>query len=121
MAPTMKSMTTRGKFLALSVALLLVPAATAALAGTGLLSEHASNADAFDRIVPGMTRADDLAGLGFDIRVASIADYEAMSHLKTRAADACMAANGFCTGYVFGNVTLLVMDGRVIDKAMAHA
>jgi hypothetical protein len=106
----------------LASALLLAPVAVAVLTGCGLLGDHGSDAsEAFDRIVPGMTRADDLAALGFDPHAAAIADAEALQHLKGRAVDACLAADRFCTGYVFGKVTLLVMDGRVIDKVITRA
>ena len=43
-----------------------------------------------------------------------------LDRIKGRAADACIAADRFCTGYVFhargAQMVLLVMDGRVIDK-----
>jgi hypothetical protein len=70
-----------------------------------------------------MTRADDLAGLGFDLQGAAVADAAALGQIKGRAADACLAADRFCTGYLFagGHVVLLVMDGRVIDKVMTRA
>jgi hypothetical protein len=124
---TMRHLTRHGKFLTLSSALLLVPAAFAVLTGCGLLTDHASDktADAFDRIVPGMTRADDLAGLGFDLQGAAVADAATLGRIEGRAADACLAADRFCTGYVFaargGQVVLLVMDGRVTQKVLTRA
>ena len=121
----MKRFTAHGKFLALSAALLLIPIAAAAVTGVGLPAERGSDADAYDRIVPGMTRADDLAGLGFDTHVAAVANAALLDRIKGRAADACIAADRYCTGYVFasraGEVVLLVMDGRVTDKVILRA
>ena len=121
----MKRFTAHGKFLALSAALLSVPALAAAVTGMGLPAEHGSDADAYERIVPGMTRADDLAGLGFDTHDAAVADNTLLDRIKGQAADACIAADRYCTGYVFhpkgGEVVLLVMDGRVTDKVFIHA
>jgi hypothetical protein len=123
----MRRFSAHGKLLALMSALLVLPAAAAALTGCGLLAGPAADriADAYDRIVPGMTRANDLAGLGFDTHDATVADNALLDHIKDRAADACIAADRYCTGYVFashaGEVVLLVMDGRVTDKAILHA
>ena len=121
----MKRFTAHGKFLALSAALLAIPVAAAAVTGMGLPAESASDADAFDRVVPGMTRADDLAGLGFDTHAAAVANAALLDRIKGRAADACIAADRYCTGYVFasraGEVVLLVMDGRVTDKVILRA
>ena len=120
----MRRLSTHGKLLALLSALLLAPAAVAAATGTGLLADQASEqvAEAFDRVVPGMTRADDLASLGFDTHAAKIADSAVVSHLQGQAAHDCIAADQYCTGYVFhGGVVLLVMDGRVIDKVYTRA
>lgn len=83
--------------------------------------------EALDRVVPGLTRADDLAGLGFGTP-AVLSGAEAAAHLPARidrAVDACLAAGIYCNGYLFpasGNghaAVLLVMDGRVIFKGMA--
>jgi hypothetical protein len=120
----MRHLTNHGKLLALMTALLVVPAAAAALTGAGLLTDrpHEQTSDAFDRIVPGMTRADDLAGLGFDARDAVLVAPAALP-LHDAAAQACIAADRFCTGYVFhprgADVVLLVMDGRVVDKVIS--
>jgi hypothetical protein len=121
----MKPFSAHGKFLGLSAALLAAPTALALLTGCGLMTAPGAerSAEAFDRIVPGMTRADDLAGLGFDLHGAAIADAGALATIKGRAADACLAADRFCTGYVFagGKIVLLVMDGRVTQKVMTRA
>ena len=118
----MRHLTPHGKLLALMMALLVVPAAAAALTGAGLLTEKTPDqvSEAFDRIVPGMTRADDLAGLGLDARAASLVAAATLPQVHGQTADACIAAQDYCTGYVFhsraGEVVLLVMEGRVIDK-----
>lgn len=123
----MRHKTTHGKLLALMSALLVVPAAAAALTGAGLLTAPTADrmTEAYERIVPGMTRADDLAGLGFDPHQAAVADNRLLDRLKGDAAQACIAADRYCTGYVFhprgGEVVLLVMDGRVTDKVFIHA
>jgi hypothetical protein len=120
----MRRFSTHGKLLALLSALLLAPLAVAAATGFGLLADQASDqvSDAYDRVVPGMTRADDLASLGFDTHAARIADNQTVSSLKGPAAHDCVAADQYCTGYVFrGGVVLLVMDGRVIDKVFTRA
>jgi len=70
--------------------------------------------DAFDQIVPGMTRADDLPNIGFDARtgnvdVLSYLDIEGRflpaagvrwEHLNP-AVQACIRAELYCTGFVF--------------------
>ena len=123
----MRALTTHGKLLTLMSALLVIPAAAAALTGTGLLTAPAAEkiTEAYERIVPGMTRADDLPGLGFDTHDAAVADNALLDHIKGDAAQACIAADRYCTGYVFhpkgGEVVLLVMDGRVTDKVFIHA
>lgn len=123
----MRHLTAHGKLLALMSALLVIPAAAAALTGTGLLTDRGPEqvSEAFDRIVPGMTRADDLAGLGFDPHAAAVADNALLDRLKGDAAQACIAADRYCTGFVFhpkgGEVVLLVMDGRVTDKVFLRA
>jgi hypothetical protein len=98
-------------------------------------------AEAFDRIVPGMTRADDLPNLGFDtarVDVLSTHDVEQRFRDADPAVRACIRAEIYCTGYVFhpatasglfqrvshsgsADVTLLVMNGRVIHKVFAGA
>ena len=123
----MRHLTAHGKLLALMSALLVIPAAAATLTGCGLLTGHGQEqmSEAFDRIVPGMTRADDLAGLGFDTNQAVVADNALLDRIKGEAAQACIAADRYCTGYVFhpagGEMVLLVMDGRVTDKVFIRA
>lgn len=123
----MRHLSTHGKLLTLMSALLVIPAAAAALTGCGVLTAPTADriADAYDRVVPGMTRADDLDGLGFDTHAAAIADTALLDRIKGRAADACIAADRYCTGYVFhphgGEIVLLVMDGRVTDKVLLPA
>jgi hypothetical protein len=98
-------------------------------------------AESFDQIVPGMTRADDLPHLGFDtakVELLSSRDVERRFGSADPAVRACIRAEIYCTGYVFhpraasglfqrvshsgsANVTLLVMNGRVIHKVFAGA
>ncbi|HWM62078.1 MAG TPA: hypothetical protein VNN98_07990 [Rhizomicrobium sp.] len=82
--------------------------------------------DAFDQIVPGMTRAEDLANLGFDARTANV---DVLSYLNVEerflpaagvrweqlnpAVQACIRAEAFCTGYVFH-------PGRTASKRLGH-
>jgi hypothetical protein len=93
-------------------------------------------AESFDHIVPGMTQAQDLPNLGFD---AGNGNVDLLSHVniekRFRAAGlrweqldpavrACINAQVYCTGYVFhprraGDVTLLVMNGRVVHKVFS--
>jgi len=82
--------------------------------------------EALDRVVPGMTRADDLAGLGFGTP-AILSGFDAAARLPQhidRSVDACLAAGAYCNGYLFplaggDHAVLLVMDGRVIFKGLA--
>lgn len=123
------------KLIALLCLLLVVAGAVTATARTG--ETHVPDAgaaplsEAFEQVVPGLTRADDLAGLGLDpIHAAS----GTLSHtaLAARfgaeetapAVEACIRAEAFCTGYVFrpgpqAEITLLVMNGRVVHKVFA--
>jgi hypothetical protein len=135
-------MDTHRKLLSLLCFLLLAPAGL--LAGCGLLSaqdgpsapaaSQARLAESFDRIVPGMTQAQDLPGLGFDTRpghmdMLSAADIERRFQSggnANPAVRACLDAEPYCTGFVFRsgrqqNVTLLVMNGRVVHKVFASA
>jgi hypothetical protein len=98
-------------------------------------------AEAFGQIVPGMTRADDLPSLGFD---AAHADLLSARDVAQRFASAdpavraCIRAEVYCTGFVFHpatapglfqrishgeprptDITLLVMNGRVIHKVFS--
>jgi len=70
--------------------------------------------EAFDQIVPGMTRADDLPNIGFDARTGNV---DVLSYLDIEgrflpaagvrwehmdpAVQACIRAELYCTGYVF--------------------
>jgi len=96
--------------------------------------------DSFNQIVPGMTNAQDLPNLGFDPKTADVdvlssADVEGrfMHGLKREQLDPavqdCIRARLYCTGYVFhpghasgsgpADVTLLVMNGRVVHKVFS--
>ena len=102
-------------------------AATIMLAGFGLLGAHEHEdrnhekvADAYDHIVVGKTRAVDLVGIGLDTSSGSQVP-PALLRLKGSAAQACIAAGPHCEAYVYhtsgGDLAILVMGGRVIDKA----
>lgn len=87
--------------------------------------------ESFDRIVPGMTQADDLPAMGFDAAdghtaMLPPADIQ-RRFLSSRDAgiQGCIRAELYCTGFVFpaggngpasGKITLLVMNGRVVHK-----
>jgi hypothetical protein len=141
MASAMKRATTHAKLLGLLCLLLVgIPLL---LAGCGALlspQTDTQTAEAFDRIVPGMTRAEDLASFGIDLQAG-----EALSsaQIARRFASAgprireCIQAGLYCTGYVLqsgppggllspllgapkpAQVVLLVMNGRVIDKVLS--
>lgn len=123
------------KLIALSCLLLVAAGAVTATARTG--ETHVPDAgavplaQAFDQIVPGLTRADDLAGLGLD-PVHAASGTLSSTALASRfgaedtapAVEACINAEAFCTGYVFrpgpqAEITLLVMNGRVVHKVFA--
>lgn len=107
-------------------------------------------ADAFDQIVPGMTRAEDLANLGFDIvhgEVLSAREVErrlASDPRRESTVETCLGARLYCTAYLFHaghaadlmagvpglarpdraadrDIILLIMDGRVIHKVFSPA
>jgi len=138
-------MNTHRKLLSLLCFLLLAPTGLVALTGCGLLSRQESLpialsdspsrlAESFDRIVPGMTQAQDLPGLGFDTRPGHM-DMLSASSIESRfpptangnpAVQACLHARSYCTAFVFHAdqqhaVTLLVMNGRVVHKVFAPA
>ena len=99
-------------------------------------------ADSFNQIVPGMTNAQDLPNLGFDPKTANVDVLSYMDvegrfmqapglkweHLDPAVQD-CIRARLYCTGYVFhpghasgsgpAEVTLLVMNGRVVHKVFS--
>jgi hypothetical protein len=127
MIPAMKRLNDHSKLVSLLCFALLAMGSLPLLSacGGGLLpDQNAKNAspfesydqvvDAFDQIVPGMTRAEDLANLGFDARTANV---DVLSYLNVEerflpaagvrwehldpAVQACIRAEAFCTGYVF--------------------
>ena len=124
----MKAATPHGKLLALLC--LLLPAAVLPLAALALSPADAAPRtpamlEAYGEIVPGMTRAEDLGALGFDLLRASTVTPSANAHPDAAAQD-CVAARQFCTGYLFHNaaandIVLLVMNGRVVHKAIRAA
>jgi hypothetical protein len=151
----MKQRNAHLKLLALLCLVMCATASLVLLAGCTLRPEqmargasHDQVVEAFDQIVPGMTRADDLPGLGFD---TAHLDMLSSSDLARRAAAdmrgknldpavrACVEADVYCTGFVFhlaagrsvadlfgaasqrqsGDIILLVMNGRVIHKVFS--
>ena len=113
------------------------------LAGCGAMLTPGSpgqTADAFDQIVPGMTRAEDLANIGIDLtgsEALSAADIARRLASAGPGAQACIQAGIYCTGYVVrsapaggllatyldrpkpAQIVLLVMNGRVMDKVLS--
>jgi hypothetical protein len=141
MVSAMKRATTHVRLLGLLC--LLMVGIPLLLAGCGaLLSPEidSQTAEAFDRIVPGMTRIEDLANIGMDLQGG-----ETLSgaQIARRFASAgphvqdCIQAGLYCTGYVLqyrpsssllspilgapkpAQVVLLVMNGRVMDKVLS--
>jgi len=99
----------------------LVPASN--LAGAAPFQAETPR-DAYDSVVPGMTRAEDLAGIGLaGLQTVTAAQAAARLHRIDRTIDACLAAQSWCTGYLLrqggGDAVLLVMDGRVVFKGFA--
>lgn len=110
------------------------------LAGSGrfLGTEPGDQAEAFDRIVPGLTRAEDIASIGLDLNNSQMltgADVARRLPAAGARAQACIQAGVFCTGYVLpatlgggllakpqaAQMVLLVMNGRVVDKVLSSA
>ena len=108
------------------------------LAGCGsfLGAQTSDQAEAFDRIVPGLTRAEDVAGMGLDLQgsqMLSGADIARRLPAVGMRAQACIRAGIFCTGYVLpaklgggllakpqaAEMVVLVMNGRVVDKVLS--
>ena len=149
----MKRLDAHSKLLSLLCFLLLACGSLVVLAGCGgllpdqkaastsPLESYDQVAEAFDRIVPGMTQAEDLPNLGFDTRTRNV---DVLSHLNIAkrfapaagmrrehpnpAVQACIRADVYCTGYVFhpgghesrpADVILLVMNGRVVHKVFS--
>ena len=95
--------------------------------------EPGEQAEAFDRIVPGLTRAEDVAGLGLDLQGSEMVPGTDLGRrlpsIAMRAKD-CIRAGQFCTGYVLPKaatsgapprprMVLLVRNGRVVDKVLS--
>jgi hypothetical protein len=108
-------------------------------------------AEAFDQIVPGMTRADDLPHLGFDTSAAGtgvLSGRAIMQRFARAAGDPavrdCIRDEIYCTGFIFhpaphragiaaafglqhvadsrpADIILLVMNGRVIHKVFSES
>lgn len=125
---------------------LLMVAIPLALAGCGALlapDRSGQAAEALDQIVPGMTRAEDLANMGIDLNggeTLSSADVASRFASAEPHVQACIQAGLYCTGYVVHaaasggflvpllapllgrpkpmQVVLLVMNGRVMDKVL---
>ena len=100
--------------------------------------------ESFGQIVPGMTQAQDLPNLGFDTRIgALLSPQDVAARFGGRPSAAmrdCIQARLYCNAYVFhpahagatpvlfglggsrpwsAEITLLVMNGRVIDKVLS--
>jgi len=153
-------MRTRDAHRRLLLLLCLVLCASAALlaGGGALLPERTARgpaesydqvAESFDRIVPGMTRVDDLPSLGFDTLKADMLsplDLQRRFLRGARRDDStlrdCIQAGIYCTGFVFhaaaaadpfgfqrithntrrpADIVLLVMNGRVIHKVFSDS
>jgi hypothetical protein len=141
MAQAMKHPNTHARLLGLLC--LLMVAIPLALAGCGALlapDSRGQAAEALDQIVPGMTRAEDLANMGIDLTggetlsSAGVASRFASADPRIQA---CVQAGLYCTGYVVRaaasggflapllgrpkpvQVVLLVMNGRVMDKVLS--
>ena len=108
--------------------------------GAAVFESSDQAAESFDQIVPGMTRADDLPGQGFDTAKADVLSArDAGQRLGSAdpAVRACIHAGIYCTGFVFhaaptgllqrvshgarrpDDIILLVMNGRVVHKVFS--
>jgi hypothetical protein len=125
----MKKLDAHSKLIAMLGLLLVAAAGPAILTACSGLFPHglggSEATEAFDRIVPGMTRAEDLPALGFDTAHTDLLSArEVKARLASDAAvTACVQAGIYCTGMVFhpahaAKVTLLVMNGRVMHKVL---
>jgi hypothetical protein len=123
----MRRLDAHGKLLSLMCLLLVATGSLVLLSGCGggLLPEQKAQAampfqtydqvvEAFDQIVPGMTRAEDLTNIGFDARRGNV---DVLSYLGIEerflpaagvrwehldpGVQACIRAQLYCTGYVF--------------------
>lgn len=152
----MKTRDSHHRLLRLLCMVMLASAGLLLLAGSGgvLPFEQAARgpsesgnavADSFDRIVPGMTRADDLPGLGFDTAKADMLSRPDLARRFPRGARRdgvrdCIQAGIYCTALAFhavpaadpfglrrivhdapkpADIVLLVMNGRVIHKVFS--
>lgn len=159
----METRIAHGKLLGLLCLGLTLSASLAVLTGCGGLSSdrQARNAafqsydqvvESYNEIVPGMTNAQDLPGLGFNTQAATvgilsptaIAARFSYGAQQPGAVRDCIQAGAYCTGFVFhpshrspdtvaagfllfprasswsADVTLLVMNGRVVHKVFAR-
>ena len=127
------AMSAHRKLMSLLCFLLLASGSLVLLAGGELLAGQKAAgqleaAEAFDRIVPGLTQAQDLPGLGFDAGTARLLSHQNVaqrilpSASPDPAVQACIRAGAYCTGFVYpgpgSEVMLLVMNGRVMDKVL---
>lgn len=141
MAQAMKHTNTHARLLGLLC--LLMVGIPLALAGCGSLlapDSRSQAAEALDQIVPGMTRAEDLANMGIDLtdgETLSSAGVASRFASTDPHVQACVQAGLYCTGYVVHaaasggflapllgapkpvQVVLLVMNGRVMDKVLS--
>jgi hypothetical protein len=135
----MRRLDAHGKLLTLLFGLLLTSSSLLLLSGCGggLLPEQQAQTtmpfqtydqvvESFEQIVPGMTRAEDLPGLGFDARTgnADVLSYLGLQerfmpaagvrweHLNP-AVRACIRAEQYCTGFVF-------RPSRTTSKRVGH-
>lgn len=133
----MKRLDAHGKLVSLLCLLLLASTSLVLLAGCGGLwpdqkaADQLEAAEAFDRIVPGLTQAQDLPALGFDARTAKLLSQQNAAQRihpsgsrehPDSAVQACIRAGAYCTGIVYpgptSEVILLVMNGRVMHKVL---
>jgi hypothetical protein len=141
MGQAMKHPNTHARLLGLLC--LLMVGIPLALAGCGSLLAPESRGqavEALDQIVPGMTRAEDLANMGIDLTGAETLSSAGVASRFASAdphVQACVQAGLYCTGYVVHaaasggflapilggpkpvQVVLLVMNGRVMDKVLS--
>lgn len=146
----MKARDAHRQLLRLLCLVMLASAGMLLFTGYGGASESGNPvADSFDHIVPGMTRADDLPGLGFDTAKADMLsrlDLERRFPRGTQRDDsavrACIQAGIYCTALAFhaaadadpfgleriahaehkpADIVLLVMNGRVMHKVFSDS
>ncbi len=122
----MRRLDAHAKLLSLLCFLLVASGSLLALAGPSERQAAFASDDAFDQIVPGMTRAEDLATIGFDTgnaaEVLSTAGIQARFLAAGReqpgsGVRACLRAQTWCTGYVFHPVRSGDLLGEALDFA----